>query len=141
MENTPLYFGSETQEIKWTNLCIHQASYLVWLYCRYWIRLFAFQVSITCIHSVCNIWNFQNLKSNSYISLLFDWVMKTLKNAKGPVAWYTPLLWQKWIMLKMSDPLDILSFFCRQFICVNSIDHFDYSTYHINIYFSISMSC
>ena len=63
------------------------------------------------------------------------------KNAKGPGAWYTPLLWQKWIMLIISGPLDMLILFCRQYICVNNINHFDYSTYYINIYFSISMSC
>ena len=46
----------KSQSVKWTNCCILQASYLVWLYCRYKLRLFAFQVSFTCIQSVSNIW-------------------------------------------------------------------------------------
>ena len=46
----------KSQSVKWTNCCILQASYLVWLYCRYKLRLFTFQVSFTCIQSVSNIW-------------------------------------------------------------------------------------
>ena len=35
---------------------------------------------------------------------------------------------------------DILYYLCRQYTCFNNIDHFDYGTNHINVYFSTCKS-
>ena len=73
---------------------------------------------------------------NDHVSSLqfYDEVTETLKIVKGPEAWYTPLHWQKWILLYIPGPFDTVAFFCRQYICFNNIYYFDYSTYQINIY-------
>ena len=80
-----------------------------------------------------------DLLSNSYS--MYNEVTKTLKSAKGPEAWCTPLLWQKWIKLVQSGPFDTCYSFCRHYICFNNIDHFDYNAYQSNIYFTTSKSC
>ena len=82
------------------------------------------------------IWN--NLLSEFHF---YNEVTETLKIVKGPEAWCTPLNWQKWIKPLLSGPFDILYIICRIYICFNNIDHFDYSTYHSNIYFPKSKSC
>ena len=82
------------------------------------------------------IWN--NLVSELHF---YNEVTETLKIVKGPEAWCTPLNWQKWIKLLLSGPFDIQYIICRKYICFNNIDHFDYSTYHSNIYFPKSKSC